>query len=337
MARQLSTGPSQVGRTTPTPATSPQDSNASTPASGAGNHGALALIVVSAAWGYSWVANKVALGYCTPLTFAALRGLLSASCLFLVLALTRRPLRPPPIGYTLAIGLLQTTAFLGLMAWALASGGAGKVAVLTYTMPFWLLLLARVFLNERLRGTQWLAVGLSLAGLLLVLAPWQLHGVLSSTLALVTGVAWAASAVVVKRMQRRRQVDVLSLTSWQMLLGSLPLIVIAILAHSSGPHWTLPFVGAMAYSVVPAYALSWVLWAYALRVLPAGVAGLGTMAIPVLGVVAAWLQLGEQPDRVEAVGMTFIIGALAVLAVRGVISSRRLAAMDGSSASRLQD
>ena len=55
--------------------------------------------------------------------------------------------------------------------WALESGGAGKTSVLTYTMPFWLLLLAWAFLGERLRGVQWLAVALALAGLVLVLEP----------------------------------------------------------------------------------------------------------------------------------------------------------------------
>ena len=148
------------------------------------------------------MATKVALGYSQPLTFAALRVVLSALCLFLVMIVTRRSLRPPPLGYTTVIGLLQTTAFVGLVIVALHSGGAGKVAVLTYTMPFWLLLLAWAFLGERLRGVQWLAVILSFAGLVLVVGPWQIHGVTSSVLTVAGGFAWAASAVVVKLMQR---------------------------------------------------------------------------------------------------------------------------------------
>src|SRR5665647_1292630 len=60
-----------------------------------------------------------------------------------------RSLRPPPLGYTTVIGLLQITAFVGLVIVELHSAAAGKVAVLTYTMPFWLLLLACAFLGER--------------------------------------------------------------------------------------------------------------------------------------------------------------------------------------------
>ena len=284
--------------------------------------GVLALAVLAPVWGYGWVATKVALGYSTPLTFAALRAGLSIPCLFLVLVVTRRPLRPPPLGYTLAIGLLQTTGFVGLSVWALSNGGAGKVAVLTYTMPFWLLLLARAFLGERLRGTQLLAVGLAFAGLMLVVAPWSLHSVFSSLLAVAGGVAWAASALVVKLLQRHHDVDVLSLTTWQMAFGSVPLIAVALLAHSAAPQWTAPFVAGLSYTLLLANVLAWVLWLYALRALSAGAAGLGTLAVPAIGVIAAWIQLGERPDVVEAAGMVLIVGALAVLALHGIAAGR---------------
>jgi drug/metabolite transporter (DMT)-like permease len=285
--------------------------------------GIVALVVLGPVWGYGWVATKVSLAYSQPLTFAALRVVLSAALLFLVMAVTRRPLRPPALKYTLVIGLLQTSLFVGLVIWALAHVGAGKVAVLTYTMPFWLLLLAWVFLGERLRGVQWLAVALAFAGLLLVVAPWRLGGAFASLLAVAGGVAWAASALVVKLLQRREHVDVVCLTTWQMIFGSVPLIVLAVLTYSSGIEWTAAFFGGLAYTVVFANAVAWVLWLYALRALSAGAAGLGTLSIPVVGVLAAWLQLGERPDAVEAAGMALIVGALAILAVHGTLAGRR--------------
>jgi drug/metabolite transporter (DMT)-like permease len=195
--------------------------------------------------------------------------------------------------------------------------------VLCYTMPFWLLLLAWAFLGERLRGVQWLAVLLSFAGLVLVVAPWQIEGVTSSVLTIAGGFAWAASAVVVKLMQRKHHVDVLSLTTWQMAIGSLPLILIAVVTYGGGPQWTAGFIWGLAYTVIFANAVAWVLWLYALRTLSAGAAGLGTLAIPVVGVVAAWLQLGEVPTAVEAVGMALIVTALAILAARGLVAVRR--------------
>jgi drug/metabolite transporter (DMT)-like permease len=285
--------------------------------------GILALVILGPIWGYGWVATKVALGYSQPMTFAALRLVLTVLCLFLMMIVTRRSLRPPPLGWTTVIGLLQTTAFVGFVIVALHSGGAGKVAVLTYTMPFWLLLLAWAFLGERLHGVQWLAVALAFAGLVLVVAPWQLSGVTSSVLTIAGGLAWAASALLVKLMQRTHHVDVLSLTTWQMTIGMVPLILIAVLTYSGGPDWTSGFVWGLAYTVVFANAVAWLLWLYALRTLSAGAAGLGTLAIPVVGVVAAWLQLGEVPTVVEGVGMVLIVGALGVLSARGLTAGRR--------------
>jgi drug/metabolite transporter (DMT)-like permease len=284
--------------------------------------GALALALLALIWGYNWVVMKVGLEYSQPFTFAALRTLLGALSLFLLLAVLRRPLRPTAVAWTVVIGLLQTTGFVGLIMWALETGGAGKTSVLTYTMPFWLLLLAWVFLGERLGGVQWLAVALAFAGLVLVLSPWSLQGTLSSLLAVAAGLSWAASAVAVKLLQRRRHVDLLSLTTWQMLYGALPLVAIAALTYSGPPVWSETFIWALVYNALLGNALAWFLWLYALRTLSAGAAGIGTLAIPVIGVASAWLQLGERPTLIEAAGMALILGGLAVVTTRGVLAGR---------------
>jgi drug/metabolite transporter (DMT)-like permease len=284
--------------------------------------GILALVLLGPIWGYGWVATKVALGYSDALTFAALRVPLSAACLFLVMIALRKPLRPPPLGWTMLIGLLQTTLFVGLVITALHDAGAGKVSVLTYTMPFWLLLLARVFLGEHLRSVQWLAVVLAFAGLVLVVRPWAFADALAGVLTVLGGLSWAASALVVKLMQRRHTVEVLSLTTWQMIFGSVPLLIAAVLTYSGGPEWTFAFWWGLVYTVLLANAVAWFLWLYALHALPAGAAGLGTLSIPVVGVLAAWLQLGEVPTPVEGIGMALIIAALAVLAAYGLLAPR---------------
>ena len=97
--------------------------------------------------------------------------------------------------------------------------------------------------------------------------------------------------------------DVLTLTTWQMVIGCLPLIALALLTGSGWPQWTAGYIFGLAYTAVLANAFAWVLWLYALHHLSAGAAGLGTLAIPVIGVVAAWIQLGEVPSGFEAAGM----------------------------------
>lgn len=286
---------------------------------------ALALAALALIWGYSWVVMKVALQYAPPLTFAAMRSSLGAIALLLLLLVLRRPLRPTAVGWIVGIGLLQTTSFLAFSTLSLNTGGAGRTAVLTYTMPFWLLLLAWMFLGERLRGPQWATVALAVVGFFLMLAPWNLSGTLSTVLAVTGGLAWAASAVVVKAMQRRRHVDLLSLTTWQMLFGSLALIVIAAFTWPQAPQWSGTFIWALIFVVLLGNALGWFLWLFVLRAFSAGSAGIGTLAIPVAGLVSAWIQLGEQPSAIDAVGMMSILVALATLTVYGVMRGRQAA------------
>jgi drug/metabolite transporter (DMT)-like permease len=282
-----------------------------------------ALALLALIWGYNWVVMKVAMQYAEPFTFAALRTFIGAVFMFALLAVLRRPLRPVAPGLTVVFGLLQTGAFVGLAMWAVHIGGAGKTSVLVYTMPFWLLLLAWPLLGEPVRGFQWMSVILALAGLVFVLGPWNMSGLQASLLAVAAGFFWAVSSVVVKVLRSRHQVDLLSLIAWQGLIGSIPLIIVALLTATTAPTWNATFIVALAFNVIPANALTWVLWLYILHSLPTGTAGISSLAVPVVGVLAAWIQLGEQPVALEAVGMGLIVIALAILTVREVRQGRQ--------------
>src|SRR3569623_2878850 len=134
-----------------------------------------ALFALALIWGYNWVVMKRALAYMGPIQLAAARMLMAALMLFAVVIVTTRPWRPRALPQTLLIGLLQTCGFSALIMWALLAGGAGKVAELSYTMPFWVMLLAWPLLGERLRALQRLAAGGALAGLPCRMDPWPMH------------------------------------------------------------------------------------------------------------------------------------------------------------------
>jgi len=286
----------------------------------------LALMVLSTIWGTNWVVMKMALQYSGPFDFAALRTLLGAASVFLVLHWQGKPLGPPEIRLTFLLGLLQTTGFIGLTMWALEDGGAGKSAVLAYIMPFWVLILAWPILGERIKGAQWIAVVLAFFGLILVLEPWGLHGgsLFSKALAIMAGVCWAISAIVAKILRARTDYDLILLTAWQMLFGAIPLAIIALLTPAMPIHWTPYFIGALAYNAIAGTALGWLLWMYSLNRLPAGGASLGTLATPVIGVLSAWAVLGEKPSISEGWGMLLIGVALAFLVFLGMRQHKRV-------------
>jgi drug/metabolite transporter (DMT)-like permease len=276
--------------------------------------GLVALLLLCLVWGYTWVVMKEGLRYADPFDYAALRTVPGALVLFAFIILRRRPLALRAPGKTFVLGMFQTLLFNALVSWALVSGAAGKTAVLVYTMPFWTLLFAWPLLGERVRGLQWLAVTLAFAGLVLVLEPWNLGGTLvSKVLAVLTGVAWAVSAILAKKWRADLGSDVLLLTAWQMLFGGLMLTVIALLLPSPPVNWTPYFWFLLVYATLLGTVAGWALWFTVLQRLPAGIAGLSVMGIPAIGVLSSQLQLGERPGPVETGGMILIGVSLAVL------------------------
>ena len=277
----------------------------------------IALMVLTAIWGYNWVVMKSALEYAGAFQFAALRTVLGAVCLFAVIIYMRKPLRVREMPTLILLGLLQTSGFTGLLIWALVEGGAGKTAVLTYTMPFWVMVLAWPLLGEKLRGLQWPAAVLSTMGMLFILDPMHLGtDTFSMFLAVMSGVFWAMSVIVAKKLhQREPNLDLLTLTAWQMFFGSVPLAIAAFIIPALEIQWTPYFIGAVIFNSVFCNALAWLLWLYALQRLSAGVASMSSMLAPVIGVVAAWIQLNEVPSTTELIGMTLIAASLVIISI----------------------
>lgn len=272
--------------------------------------GALALF-----WGYNWVVMKIAVQYAPPIEFAALRLLLGAAALFAALALLRKPLRPQRLWAFVWIGIFQSGGFVALATWAVLIAGAGKVAVLSYTMPLWVALAGWPLLGERLNTRQIFALAIALAGIALIVDIRHIHGSLfADVLALLAGVSWAIGVIMTKRVQREGGISILGLTAWQMLAGGVVVGIAALAAPQHTTHWTGAYIGALAYNVLIASALAYFLWVYVLHHLPARDASMGTLANPVVGIVAAWLQLSEVPGKAEAAGMALVIVALALLA-----------------------
>lgn len=276
------------------------------------------LVVLWLIWGYNWVVSKTGLHWMGALEFAAGRTVLATLTLGIILLCSGRVFAPPPWRATLWLGLTQTTGFTGLTHLALVAGGAGKVSVLAYTMPFWILPLAWLWLGERVRGGQWLAIALALLGLLAILEPWRAsHGAgLPEALALAGGVSWAASAIIAKQLRAAHTVDVLALTFWQMLYGLPPLLALAWLWPGAPTAWAEPGLWlTLGFAGVFAGGIGWLMWLMLLGRLSAGAAGLNVLIIPAIAVLAAWLQLGERPSPAEFAGMALIALALSLLAL----------------------
>ncbi|MGO9139373.1 MAG: DMT family transporter [Syntrophales bacterium] len=283
----------------------------------------LALAVMSAIWGYNWVVMKEGLSFCDPFVFAAIRIFPAAIILFGILIWTKKDWRPRQVKWTVLLGFLSTTVGSGLPLWALAGGAAGKTAVLLYTMPFWAILMAWPILGERIKGLEWLAAILAFAGLALIVAVDAVgENLWSSILAVLAGISWAGSAIITRIMRRDTEFDLLSVTTWQMIYGAVPLIIISVLMPSPSIQWTHVFVAALLYNVILVCVGAFLLWFYVLERLQAGMATMGTLLTPVLALVSARIQLGEITSSREGLGIVLILSGIGLLGAIAFLRNR---------------
>lgn len=276
----------------------------------------IGLAILTVVWSLNWTVMKVATHYSGPFTFSAQRYVIGTVVLFALLALRRNSLKPTPWLPTIAIGLTQTMAFQALAQWALVSGGAGKTALLAYTMPFWVVPLAWWWVHEKPGIMRWLCIVIAAAGFVCVVEPWKPLGAPHSiALALLAGLAWAVATVLSKRLfQQHPDVTPLRLTAWQMLVGTVGLVIVALVTPQRPVDWTGTYIAALLYNGLLSSGVCWVLWALVVHRLSANVAGLTSLAVPVAGVLFAWGLLHEQPSNPEWIGIVLI--GLALLALQ---------------------
>ena len=284
----------------------------------------VALAALTLIWGMNWMAMKFGLRYAHPVVYNIERTLLAIAVLFAVMLWERRPLRPESWVAVVVTGFFQTTINFGATTMALAGGGAGRTSVLVFTMPFWTMLIAWPVLHERVRGTQWLAVGFALVGVVLVVEPWHWEGELAPKLwATLSGFGWAAGSIATKYYQRRHRLDLLNLLTWQMVAGIIPICLIPVVYPLPPAEWNIVYAAALSYAGVVATAIGFILWSAILVWLPAGTASLNMFAIPVIALVSSMLVFAERLTALEWLGIASIGTGLVIVSIRAWLASRR--------------
>lgn len=291
----------------------------------------LALILLSLIWGITWVISKQALAYSPPFAFAAERCVGGALALLVVMRLTGRRMTLKHPKQTISISLVQVTGFMVFQTTALVVGGPGKTSVLIFTMPIWTLILAWIILKERIRGMQWFAAISTLTGLLFIISPWNLQGnLIGDGLGVGAAMCWAGGSILVKRLRGAHAVDLLTLTAWQMVIGSIPLVILAGVIPEHTTLWTSHYVILLMIISLISTSLGWWLWIYILDQVPAWEASLSVLGTPVVAIVSSTLILGEQFKTIEVLGMVLIGTGLACLSFAGYLNSKKTVSLEAS-------
>ncbi len=89
---------------------------------------------------------------------------------------------------------------------------------------------------------------------------------------------WGIGTILIKRLRSTTRVDLLALTTWQMILGAIPLVLLAVVVPERPSAWPLSYLGILAFMSIAGTALGWWLWIYILDRVPAWEAKLARTA-----------------------------------------------------------
>lgn len=277
-------------------------------------HSSLA-VLVAVVWGVNFVVIDKGLAGVPPLLLVAIRFTFVAFPL--VLFVPR-----PTSGWrmVLAIGAFMSLGQFSLLYLGLHLGmPAGLASLVLQVQVVFTMVLARFALGERSTRRQVAGALVGMTGLLVVAVA---HGarapVVPLLVTLAAGASWAVGNVV---SRHARVTSGLSLVVWSALVVPLPALGLSL--WLDGPdavghtlrHLPPAAVASTAYTVFGASLLGYVIWNSLLARYPAGAVVPYVLLVPPVGILAAWVALGETPSGLELAGGGVMLAGVAAATI----------------------
>jgi drug/metabolite transporter (DMT)-like permease len=278
------------------------------------------LAILTLVWGTNWPLFPLATREVSVWTFRAVAVFVAGAALLLVARLR---------GQSLAIDrrywrTITVATFFYLVVWNIASTysalliPSGQSAVLGFTMPLWSALISWGVLGERLSGRMVVAVGLGAAAVGLLM--WKsfaayANAPLGLALGLLAGIGWAVGTLILQR--GKVNVPATILTGWQLLITAVPTTVGALLLGDH--HWLMPSwpsIALIGYIALVPMCIGNLCWFSIVGVLPAHVAGLSSILVPVVAMISGALMHGEPLGPVQWLAMACSAAALSLAMFR---------------------
>lgn len=282
--------------------------------------GLMFLAITSVGWGFNWPVTKFLLAELPPLTLRGVTGVLGALLLALLAVIRRQSLQVEGAIWPrlLISAVLNVTGWMVLMGLALLWLPASEAALIAYTMPVWASVIAWPVLGEQPTLLRTLGLLLAFAGLATIMggngfaaSVEKLPGIV---MALVGAFGFAVGTVFSKKYPIR--LPPITAAAWQIGIGCLPVSIVGLLVETTQLSQVTPLGWwLLVYSVVGQFCIAYVSWFAALARLPASVAAIGTMAVPVIGVVTSAVALGEPLGAGQIAALLLTLAAV-VMATR---------------------
>lgn len=286
----------------------------------------VAACAVVLSWGLVFISMKMGLRHLTPLQLGAARFLISAFPLIFLLRL-------PPIGpqWIVAHGLIQGAGQFGLLFLALKVGMTAALApVLMQMQIFVTALLGVVMLGERI--SQPLKVGLVLAGAGLACFAFNAIGKSGTSAVTVAGLLltlaaasmWAVANILIRKLHMRgARYDFLAFIVWSGLVSGLTFAALSLAIDPPEVRWAwldAPWDAWVwiVYMGWGANVLGFGLWTWLMGRHPASKVAPFSLGVPVIGLFAGILILGEVVTPWQWAGALLVLLALVSVVVGGL-------------------
>jgi drug/metabolite transporter (DMT)-like permease len=272
-------------------------------------------------WGSAVVGIRSTLHVYPPGPLALMRFFTAGVCLGLYAI--PRGLRPPArrdLPAMAATGIFGVTAYHLTLNYGLVSVHAGAASIIVNTAPVWTVLLATLFLGERMPPQGWAGMIVSLAGAMLI-ALEQGHGLHLSPAAgllLLAALAWSVNMVLQKPLLAKY--SPLEVTTWSLWIGTIPLLIFAPSLLTSLKSAPPPATATLVYLGVVPIAAVYVMWAYVMSRLTASRAAGFLYLIPVVATLVGWAWLREAPGPLGIAGGALVIAGVWIINHRPVHS-----------------
>jgi drug/metabolite transporter (DMT)-like permease len=274
----------------------------------------LLVLVLALSWGFNWIAAAFALEEVPPWSLRFTTTAIGAAALIIAVYLSGRALRVPPgaFKHIALAGFFNVALFNICAAFAQLSGATSRTIMITYSMPIWSALGAWLVLGDRFDKMRLIALALCIGGLGVLLWPLFAAGVPRSALfALGSAFGWTIATVYLKWADIG--VDPLVNAAWQLAFGTV-LITAGMLIVDGAPQiWPISVrtMVSIAFIGLIGAGLAHFLWWAIVDKLPTATAALGSLLVPVVGVTASALLLGERLTTNDIVGFAMVFAAAA--------------------------
>nr|WP_241188296.1 DMT family transporter [Pseudohalocynthiibacter aestuariivivens] len=277
------------------------------------------IILAMVLWALCFPVIVAGLEYSPHMTFAAMRAAIAGATLTLLAIAFGRPFpREWGVWVTLSvIGFGATSlGFLGMFH-AAEFVSPGLATVIANTQPLLAAVLASLWLGEKLSLFGKIGLCAGFAGIVLIALP---HFMVDGNKSYAIGVAYivlAAAGVTLSNVMIKSiagKVDNLSAMGLQMLIGSVPLAIVAFLMEEpTAINWTPTFISSLLVLALAGSALVYWLWFSALETVPLSRASAFSFLIPVFGLTIGVLIYGERLSLLQAIGIGMIFLGIAMV------------------------